>query len=462
MSARHLSPLLAALSLCGCISLAPSAQAPQPPLRDSFRLGAEPPLATAADAHAWDGFFTDARLREVVALALSGNRSLQAGAAAVDRVRAQSRIAATELLPDLDASASASRQRSAGTTSSNVSVGVSMPRWEIDLFDRLGNLRDAALARYLAQQETQAAAQLSLVAETAGAWLQLAAEQQRAQLAEQLAASQRRTAELTGKQYELGAASGLQRARAQAAYEAARGEAARSRAAVLQARLLLELLAGQPLPERLLPTAQADAALTALPELPAGLPSTVLLQRPDVRAAEQQLRAAAFDVGAARAARFPRISLTASAGSRSSELGDLFSGGTGFWSLLPQLDLPLFDAGARAAQVDVSEATRRQQIASYEAVLQTAFREVADLLAVRDSLGERLAAGVAQVQAAQDALTRADAAYRLGGASQLELLDAQRQLSTAQQALVTLRLTEQANRVSLMKAMGQGAAPASR
>jgi NodT family efflux transporter outer membrane factor (OMF) lipoprotein len=449
-----LIPLVAALGLSGCISLAPSGEAPQPPLRDSFRPTADATLNAAAAAHPWDGFFGDARLREVVGLALVGNRNLQASAAAVDRVRAQYRIAASDLLPDLDASASASRQRAAGVTSSSYSVGLSMPRWEIDLFDRLGNLKDAALSRYLAQQETQQAAQLSLVAETANAWLLLAAEQQRALLADQLQASQRRTAELTGKQYELGAASGLQRARAQAAFEAARGEAARSRAAVVQARLALELLAGQPLPDRLLPTAQADAAQTALPEVPAGLPATVLLQRPDVRAAEQQLRAAAFDVGAARAARFPRISLTASSGTRSSELGDLFSSGTGFWSLLPQLDLPIFDAGARAAQVDVSEATRRQQIASYEAVLQTAFREVADLLAVRDSLGERLTAGQAQVQAAQDALDRADAAYRLGGASQLELLDAQRQLATAQQALVSLRQTEQGNRVSLLRALG--------
>lgn len=456
-----LSLVAASLLLAGCVSLAPSGEPSQPPLRPDFRDSADPALLADA-ATAWDGFFADARLRQVVGLALGGNRSLRASAAAVERVRALAQVAEADRIPDLDASASASRQRSGGVTSSSYSVGLASTRWELDFFNRLGNLKDAALARYLAQQETQAAAQLSLVAETANAWLTLAAEQQRARLAAQLAESLQRSAAITDKQHQLGAASGLQRARAQAAYEAARGEAARTRAAVTQARLALELLAGQPLPVALLPSEQSEAAASALPDLPAGLPATVLLQRPDVRAAEQQLRAAAFDVGAARAARFPRLTLTASVGTRSPELDGLFASGSGFWSLLPQLDLPLFDGGARAAQVEASEASRRQQIASYESVLQTAFREVADLLALRDSLAERLAAGVAQVAASQQALDRAESAYRLGSASQLELLDAQRQLTAAQQALVTLRQTEQANRVNLLRALGgrwQGATP---
>jgi NodT family efflux transporter outer membrane factor (OMF) lipoprotein len=448
-----LALLTLSLLLAGCVSLAPSGEPTQPPLRSDFRDASEPALSPA-DASAWDGFFEDARLRQVVQLALAGNRSLRASAAAVERVRALYQVAEADRIPDLDASVAAQRQRSNGVTSSSVSLSVGTARWELDFFNRLGHLKDAALARYLAQQETQAAAQLSLVAETANAWISLAAEQQRARLAQQLADSQQRTAELTRKQADLGAASGLQRARAQAAYEAARAEAARAKAAVLQARLALELLAGQPLPAALLPAEQAEAALTALPQLPAGLPATVLLQRPDVRAAEQSLRAAAFDVGAARAARFPRITLTASVGTRAPELDGLFESGRGFWSLLPQLDLPLLDGGARAAQVQANEATRRQQMAAYEGVLQAAFREVADLLTVRDSLAERLSAVSAQVQASQQALERADAAYRLGGASQLELLDAQRQLASAQQAWVSLRQIEQANRVALLRALG--------
>jgi multidrug efflux system outer membrane protein len=456
MRRSALTVALGALALAGCGSLVPPAEAPQATLRESFRSSAEAPapaLADAAASHEWDGFFADERLRRVVGLALAGNRSLRASLAAVERARAQYGVSEAARWPELEGTASASRQRSGGATSSSYGVSLGLSAWEIDLFDRLGSLEGAALARYLVQQETQRGARLSLVAGVADAWLALAAERQRLALAEALRDSQQSTLALTERQYQLGAASGLQRARAQTAFEAARGEAARSAAAVRQARLALELLAGQPLAESLLPVSQAGTA-TVLPDLPAGLPATVLLQRPDLRAAEQALQAAAYDVGAARAARFPRLTLTASAGTRSPDLDGLFRAGTGFWSLLPSLELPLFDAGARRAQVEATEATRRQALAQYEAALQSAFREVADALAVRDSLAERLAAQQAQVEAAARSLSLAEQSYRLGGASQLELLDAQRQLAGARQGEVALRQTEQANRVVLLRALG--------
>lgn len=452
--------LAAALVLAGCGSLVPPVGSPQAPLRDNFRVGAvtaEEPLLDAGQAAAaseWDGFFTDARLRRVVGLALAGSRSLRASVAAVERARAQYGISEANRWPDLRGAASTSQQGSDGngtTRSYTASLGVTA--WEVDLFDRLGSLQGAALARFLAQQETQRGARLSLVAQVADAWLTLAAEGQRLRLAEELRLSQQQTLDLNERQYRLGAASGLQRARAQTAYEAARGEVARSAAAVTQARLVLELLAGQPLPDVLLPSVQV-AETTALPDIPAGLPASVLLQRPDLRTAEQQLQAAAYDVGAARAARFPRLTLTASAGLRSPELDGLFRSGGGFWSLLPNLEIPLFDAGLRRAQVDVTEATRREVMANYEAALQSAFREVADALAVRDSLAERLDAQRAQVEAAERSLNLAEQSYRLGGSSQLELLDAQRQLAAARQGLVALRQTEQANRVVLLRALG--------
>ena len=451
--------LLAGLAgvLGGCASLVPPPEQPAAGLRDSFRVGtAEPPLADPAAANEWDGFFADERLRSVVGLALAGNRSLRAGVAAVERARAQYGISRAARLPEVDATASAGRQQGAGSTvnaSGSYSVALGLAAWEIDLFNRVGSLEGAALARFLAQQETQQGARLALVAGVADAWLTLAAERERLRLAGQLRDSQRRTLDLTERQAELGAASGLQRARAQTAFEAARGEAARSAAAVLQARLALEMLAGQPLSESLLPTGLAGSA-TALPEIPGDMPAAVLLQRPDLRAAEQRLQAAAFDVGAARAARFPRLTLTASAGTRSADLDGLFQPGSSIWSLLPRLDLPLFDGGARRAQVEASQATRREALALYESALQSAFREVADALAVRDSLTERLASQQAQAEAAQRSLDLAGRSYRLGGASQLELLDAQRQLTAAQQGLVSLRQTEQANRVTLLRALG--------
>jgi NodT family efflux transporter outer membrane factor (OMF) lipoprotein len=188
--------------------------------------------------------------------------------------------------------------------------------------------------------------------------------------------------------------------------------------------------------------------------LPPGLPAEVLLQRPDLRAAEQRLQATAFDVGAARAARFPRLTLTASAGTRSSDLDGLLRSGSSLFSLAPSLDLPLFDLGLRQAQVDAAQASQREALAQYEAALQAAFREVADALAVRDSLAERLAAQQAQVAAANRSLELATQSYRLGAVGQLELLDAERQQAAAEQGLLALRQTEQSNRVALLRALG--------
>lgn len=459
----HASTLALAASLLalgGCGSLTPPAGSPQAALPQDFRAeGAaalEPGLADAASRHAWAGFFSDERLRQVVGLALEGNRSLRAGLAAVERARASNRIVQAAQLPELRATAGAQLQSGAAAGADSYSVGLGFTAWEIDLFDRVGSLQGAALSRFLAQQEVQEAARLALVAEVATAWLNLAAEQQRGALAEALRESQQRSLGLVDRQYELGAVSGLQQARARTAFEAARGEAARSAAAQRQARLALEALVGQPLPQSLLPGPGDSAMLqaSALPELPGGLPAEVLLQRPDLRAAEQRLQAAAFDVGAARAARFPRLTLTASAGSRSAALDGLLRSGSDLFSLAPSLDLPLFDLGLRQAQVEAAQATQREALALYEAALQTAFREVADALAVRDSLAERLDAQQAQVAAARRSLELAERSYGAGASSQLELLDAQRQLAAAEQALVNLRQTEQLNRIALLRALG--------
>lgn len=453
---------LGGLTACG--SLVPTDGGAKPPMREAFRVvtpaastaSAPGSALTPSDAtNEWQGFFADARIDRVVAVALGQSRSLRASAAAVERVRAQYRIAESDRLPQVSAGASVTRQRTATSgAGTSYAANLGLAAFEIDLFDRLGSLEGAALSRFLAEEENQRTARLSLVAEVTNAWLTLAAERQRLLLAEQLRESQRRTLDLTERQYQLGATSGLDRARARTAFESARGDAARSAGAVEQARLRLELLAGQPLPEDLLPTGQDTRAVTALPEIPGGLPAEVLLQRPDLRAAEQRLRAASFDVGAARAARFPRLTLTASAGTRSADLDGLFKSGSGVWSVMPAIDLPIFDGGARRARVEVSEATRKEAIANYELALQSAFQEVADALAVRDRLAERLDAQQAQVAAAEQTLGLAEQSYRLGSISQLELLDAQRQLASARQQLVTLRQTEQANRVELMRVLG--------
>ena len=365
MSRRLPIALLLPALMVGCGNLVPERAPTDAALRSDFRLDATTapvdPIAATAAVQEWTGFFADERLRQVVGIALSQNRDLRASAAAVERVRAQYRITRAQGQPEVGASAAVTRQRSlengVGTT---YGLSLGLATYEIDLFDRLGSLEGAALARYLAQEETQRSAQLSLVAEVVNAWLNLQAQQRRLQLARQLQDSQQRTLDLSEQMYQRGASSGLDRARARTAYEAARGEAARSLSAGTQARLQLELLAGQALPESLLPGADDAAAATALPAIPAGLPAEVLLRRPDVREAEQRLQARAFDVGAARAALFPRLTLTASAGTRSRELDGLFARGSSVWSLVPQLDLPLFDAGARRAQVVDSSAKLSQ------------------------------------------------------------------------------------------------------
>ncbi|MGQ3095675.1 MAG: TolC family protein, partial [Roseateles sp.] len=246
MKRQHLTLLAAGgtLLLAGCGNLVPARDKGTPPLREDFRVSATPVEAVPGAAHEWDGFFADARLRQVVGVALAQNRNLRASAAVVERVRAQYRITEADRIPDLNASASAGRQRTAGgVTASSYAVNLGLASYEIDLFNRLGSLEGAALARYLAQQETQRSAQLSLVAEVANAWLSLAAEQQRLALALQLRDSQQRSLSLIERRHELGATSGLERARARTAFEAARGEATRAASAVTQARLQLELLA---------------------------------------------------------------------------------------------------------------------------------------------------------------------------------------------------------------------------
>lgn len=453
MNARTPVALAAVVLLAACGSLAPPVPTAQPGLPAAFNAPPPSDAAAAPAAHAWSAFFTDPGLQQVVGLALAENRPLRASAQAVERARVLLQVVKAPTLPEVEANASAGRQRSAGTTTGTAALSLNLPAWEIDFFDRLGNLRDAALVRFEAQQETQRAAQLSLVAETASAWLQVAAARQQLTLAESLRDSQQRSLSLTQRQYDAGAVSGLQLARAQAAFEAARGNAAAAATAARQARLALDVLAGRPVPEAWLPKAQVDAA-SALPTVPEALPATVLLQRPDLRSAERALAATSLDIGAARAERFPRITLTAAAGRRSSDLEGLVNNGSGFWSVVPQLELPLFDAGLRAARADAAVVAQRAALAQYEAAMQAAFRDVADALAVREGLQERLAAQRAQVEAADRSLRLAEASYRAGATSQLELLDAQRQQAASQQGLVALRLLEQVNRVTLLRALG--------
>jgi len=445
---RTLSGLVMMLALAGCVNLAPSYHRPAPAVP---RDGTAAPHDVAATP--WPAMFSDGRLKDTVALALANNRDLRVAALNVDKARAAFVQTNAQRWPQITAGAGASRSN-AGPS---VSAQLALTTFELDFFGRVRNLSASAEASLWGLDQTRRNVQISLVAETASAWLTWAADLQRQSLAQQTLASQERTLALTQRRHAVGAVSGLALAQAQTAVETARADVATYPATLEQDRHALELLLGAALPEALLPRADdALHELGALVELPEGVPSSVLLRRPDVRAAEQSLIAAHADIGAARAARFPAISLTASATSASTALSDLFRSGTGSWSVGPSLSLPLFDAGASRAAERQADVAREIALATYDKTVQAAFKEVADALSVRATLDERLNAQQTLLAATERQLRLAQVQYLAGSSTQLDVLDAQRSLYAAQQSLITLRLTEQLNRIELYKVLGGG------
>ncbi len=441
---------LAALLLSGCVNLAPEYRQP------AAAIPADGAVAVPALDPAQVGrseFFVDTRLRRTVELALANNRDLRVSALNVQRARAQYRIQDAARLPGVDASAGASRSNN-GTS---LSAGLALSAFELDLFGRVRNLSEAALQSYFATEEGRRSAEISLVAEVANAWLTLAADLERQRLAAQTQETRRASLALDERRHALGAITGLALAQSQSLVDSSRLDVARYAAQVEQDRHALELLLGAALPADLAPASEQNLAdASRLVELPAGVPAELLQRRPDVLQAEHQLRGSVVQIGVARAAFFPRISLTASAGTASSELSGLFKSGSGSWSFGPSLSLPIFDGGANAAALESARLDRDIAVAQYDKAVQTAFREVADALSVRASLAQRLAAQQALVANAERQLSLAQALHRAGSTGMLEVLDAQRSLYAAQQSLIDLRLTEQSNRLDLYKVLGGG------
>ena len=468
-SACAVIAVIAAFGVAGCVNLAPVPVRPDAPVAAQWP-GAVTGVAgspAAADID-WRSFVTDARLRDVIERALRNNRDLRVAVLNIERARAQYRVERSVLLPAIGVGAGAARQRTPATTSASgnastgtqYSVALGLAAYELDFFGRVRNLSEAALQSFFAVEENRRSSQISLVAEVASLWLTLAADTDRLQLARDTLKSQQASYELTRRTRELGGASGLTLAQAQTTVDSARVDAARFASLVAQDRNALEFLVGAPLADALLPVPTppdaAPAQASLLVDVPAGLPAEVLQRRPDVLAAERLLRAAYADIGVARAALFPRITLTASAGTQSRSLGDLFRNGSGAWSFAPQIDLPIFDAGRRRADVQLTEAQQAIAVANYEKTLQVAFREIADALVERGTLGEQLAAQQSLTDATRTAYRLSDALFKNGASSYLGVLDAQRAMYAAMQNSITLRLTEQGNRVALYRALGGG------
>lgn len=462
---RTLTVLASALLLQAC-TLMPNYQRPAAPVSEQWPAAASTDSQRAAPLP-WQEFLTDARLRELMTLALDDNRDLRIAALNVDKARAQYRIQQSELLPGIDISATSSnsrisaKSRNFGSTGTgyinrNQSVSVGITAWELDFFGRLRSLNARALAGYFATLENQRAAQMSLVSEVASAWLSLGADLELLALAQRTLDAQQTAHDLIARKAELGAASELELAQARTTVEIARADVAAFESQVQRDRNALTLLVGREVPAELLPSQLGlDAQLVR--SLPAGLPSETLQQRPDVLAAEHRLRAANADIGAARAAFFPRLSLTSSVGSTSSDLDGLFTSGSRAWTFTPQLVLPIFQAGGLWASLNVSKVERDIAVAQYEKTLQTAFKEVADALADDSTLARQLDAQRALLKASQTRFTLSQARFDRGADSYLALLDAQRALYAAEQGLIRTRLNRELNLITLYKVVGGGA-----
>jgi multidrug efflux system outer membrane protein len=462
---RRLSPL-AALLLAGC-DLAPAYHPPAPPAPTSLPSGGTYPVAatpaTQAPDLAWQDFFVDPALRQVVATGLANNRDLRVALANIEQARAQYRVQRADLLPTIAANGAATYTRAssaetlpgADRTTHIFSVDAGFSAFEIDLFGRVRNLTKAALDQYLATEEGARATRIALIAEIASAYLTMAADQDQLRISQGTLESFRQSLDLTQAQFRLGVISELEVRQAQTNYEQARYDIAALRTQIARDQNALNLLAGTTIAADLLPTGLGDHAFT-LADLPAGVSSDVLLRRPDVLQAEDQLKAQYANVGAARAAFFPQISLTALAGTLSPALSGLFASGNGTWTVAPSATLPIFDFGRNAANLRYAKASRDAALATYEKAIQTAFREVADALAQRGTIHEQIAARSDRVAAASTAFRLSDARYRAGVDPFLTTLDAQRTLYGAQQDLVRTRLDAASNLVELYRALGGG------
>jgi outer membrane protein, multidrug efflux system len=461
--------IAAAVFVAGC-SMIPAYERPAAPIAANYPAApgsAASALATTgaagalpASSVAWQDFFADAQLRKLINLALINNRDLRVAVLNIEQARAQYQIRRADQFPTINGVVSGSRTPNAsGGITSIYSAGLQATAYELDFFGRVSSLKEAALNQYLATEEGRKTTQITLIASVANAYLSLLADDELLDITRQTLASREESIRLSKLRFDNGVASELDFRQAESLVEAARAAYAQQQRQRALDENLLTLLVGSPLAGEL-PVAATPALSLAqmqpMVEVPAGLPSELLTSRPDIRQAEQQLLSANANIGAARAAFFPRIALTVGAGSASGQLSGLFKNGSWGLTLAPQLVLPIFDFGRNQAGLDTSKASRDIAVAQYEKAIQTAFREVADALASRATLAEQLRASQAQANAETVRLRLSDLRYQNGVASYLDLLDAQRSLFTARQAVVQTRLSQLQSQVGLYRALGGG------
>lgn len=464
MKIRYLT-LAITLGLSGC-SLIPEYQQPASPVASEWPQGAAYAGAESGVAGTLPldrrAFFQDPQLQQLIDLALDNNRDLRQAALNVEAYRALYRIQRSELLPSIGVDGNGTRQRlpddlaPSGEAGINSQYGVTLgtSAWELDLFGRVRSLQGAALQRYLATEEAQRSVQTALVSDVANAWLAWNTDHALLELTRATLDSYRESLQMVEASHSGGIASALDVRQARSLVEQARVQLALYTRQLAEDRNALQLLVGTSLPPELLPATELDGPVLAT--LPAGLPADVLQQRPDIRAAEHQLRAANADIGAARAAFFPSIRLTAVAGTASADLDGLFDGGSGTWSFMPQINLPIFTAGRLKANLEYSEIQRDINVARYEQSIQTAFREVSDGLAARGTFDEQVQAQNDLVVATSEYYELAQQRYDEGVDNYLLVLDAQRELFASRQQLLTYQLQRLTSEVALYRALGGG------
>ena len=467
MTLSRFSIVLPALLLGAC-TMTPHYQQPALAVSDQWPVADQAPGSSkdqgvSAGELPWKQVFLDERLQRVIARSLANNRDLRIAVLNIQKARAGYLMTRSSLFPSLNAAGADSHSLTPASVSgtgaalnANVySANLAVPAYELDLFGRIQSQSKAAFESYLQTAETQRGAQVSLVAETAQAWLTLGADQDLLKLAQQTLKTREDTVGLTRRSFELGTASESDLHNDEILTEQARADVAQYQAQVNQDRDALVLLAGADVPDTDLPDGLPnDGAILA--DLPAGLPSQVLTRRPDVLAAEHGIKAANGDIGAARAAFFPTISLTGSTGHESSELGHLFDAHTGAWSFTPSISLPIFAGGYNVANLKSAKTSRDIAVATYDKTVQTAFKDVADALAVRATIDMRLGATEKAASAAGANLKLEQARYDRGVDSYLDQLDAERTDYSAQQAAISVRLLRDANLVTLYGALGGG------
>lgn len=440
-----------ALALTACQSM----RGPEPVAQTSIPSSYTAASGTSVAEQGYKDFFADQRLLQVLDMALNNNRDLRTATLNIQRAQQAYQITENNQLPTIGASGSVLRQDQGGGAQTRYNVGLGVTAYELDFWGRVRSLKDNALDSYLATQSSRDATQIALIGQVAQAWLNYSFANANLKLAEQTLKAQLESYNLNKKRFDVGIDSELPVRQAQISVETARNDVANYKTQVAQAQNLLNLLVGQPVPANLLP-AQRITRITSNTAIGAGLPSDLLVNRPDVRAAEYRLSAAGANIAAARARLFPTISLTGSAGYASADLSDLFKSGNFVWSIGPSLDIPIFDWGTRQANIRISETDQQIALSDYEKSIQTAFREVNDALAVRENIGDRIAAQRRLVEATNTTYRLSEARFRAGIDSYLTVLDAQRASYAAEQGLLLLEQANLNNQVELYKTLGGG------